>query len=262
MLTPWVSRIIFINVAVFLVQLFAGRSRPDVVEQLTDLLALRVAFIPTRPWTLITYMFLHAGFGHIFFNMLSLYIFGPRLEGQLSGRRFLGLYFVSGIAGGLLSWVFPSWLPIVGASGAILGVMYGYAHFWPRDRIFLWFVPMQVRVAVIVMTALDLFGGFGVGGGNVAHFAHLGGFAGAFLYLRIIEFRPRQRQLQAKLRNNRPSRSDLERWSRIRREQLHEVNREEFDRIMQKIDREGVDSVTQQERSFLDNFSERAAAAD
>src|SRR6266542_4411012 len=191
MLTPWVSRIIFLNVAIFGAQYFVERSNHELVVELTYLLALRVTKIPWQPWTLVTYMFLHASFSHIFFNMLSLYIFGPRLEAQLSGRRFLGLYFVSGIAGGLLSWVFPSELPIVGASGAILGVMYGYAHYWPRDQIFLWFVPMQVRVAVIVMTVLDLFGGFGMGGGNIAHFAHLGGFAGAFLYLRLIDLRPR-----------------------------------------------------------------------
>ena len=256
MLTPWVSRIIFANVAIFLVQRFA----PGIVDVSFALAALVPAYIPYRPWTLVTYMFLHAGFGHIFFNLLSLYIFGPRLEMQLSGLRFLGLYFVSGIVGGLVSWIFTPYEHIVGASGAILGVMFGYAKYWPRDQIFLWFVPMQVRVAVIVMTVLDLFGGFGSGGGNVAHFAHLGGFAGAFAYLRILDFRPRQRQFQESLRVSRVSRTDLDRWSRIQRDQLHEVNREELDRIMQKIEREGVGSVTPQERTFLDNFSDRASS--
>jgi len=256
MLTPWVSRIIFANVAVFLVQQFA----PGVSEVSFALAALVPAYIPYRPWTLVTYMFLHASFAHIFFNLYSLYIFGPRLEMQLSGPRFLGLYFVSGIVGGLLSWIFTPFGHIVGASGAILGVMFGYAKYWPRDQIFLFgLVPMQVRVLVIVMTLLDLFGGFG-GAGNVAHFAHLGGFAGAFAYLRIVDFRPRQRQFQAPLHAPKVSRTDLDRWSRIRRDQLHEVNREELDRIMQKIEREGVGSVTPQERTFLDNFSDRASS--
>ena len=75
------------------------------------------AYIPVQPWTLVSYMFLHAGFGHLFFNMLSLYIFGPRVEAEIGGRRFLGLYLVSGIAGGLLSWVFTPMAYIVGHRG-------------------------------------------------------------------------------------------------------------------------------------------------
>jgi hypothetical protein len=173
----------------------------------------------------------------------------------------LALYFVSGIAGGLLSLVFPSTIPIVGASGATFGVMLGYAKFWPRDQIFLLFVPMQVRIAVIAMTVLSLFGSFGIGGaGDIAHLAHLGGFAGAFLYLRLRDARSRTRRFEAKQKGPRVSQTDLDRWSKIRRDELHEVNREELDRIMEKIEREGVGSVTQQERSFLDNFSERAGS--
>jgi membrane associated rhomboid family serine protease len=260
-MTPWVTRIIVANIAVFLAQWVAERARdPQSLDALLQVLVLVPRNIPFKPWTLVTYTFLHAGFSHIFFNMLSLYIFGPRLEAHLSGRRFLGLYLASGIAGGLLSWAFTPGAAIVGASGAILGVMFGYARYWPKDQIFLWVVPMQVRVAVVVMTVLDIFGGFG-GGGNVAHFAHLGGFAGAFIYLRILDLRPRQHKFEAKLRGPPISRSDVDRWSKIQRDQLHEVNREEFDRIMQKIETEGVGSVTPQERTFLDNFSDRISSA-
>jgi membrane associated rhomboid family serine protease len=244
-----------------LVQKFA----PAVAEPIFALGALVPAYIPYRPWTLITYMFLHASFGHIFFNMLSLYIFGPRLEIQLSAPRFLGLYVVSGIAGGLLSWIFTPYVPIVGASGAILGVMFGYAKYWPRDQIYLWFVPMQVRVAVIVMTALDRSAVSAAKRGTHAGrqrraLRASGGFVGAFAFLRILDLRPRQRQFQAQLRSSIVSRTDLDRWSKIPRDQLHEVNREELDRIMQKIETEGVASVTPQERTFLDNFSERTSS--
>src|SRR5690242_21564887 len=123
MLTPWVSRILFANVAIFLAQMFM----PGFRELSADVGALIPAWLPYRPWTIVTYMFLHDGLGHIFFNMLSLYFFGPRLEAQLGGRRFVGLYLVSGIAGGLLSWVFTPGAAIVGASGAVLGVMLGSA---------------------------------------------------------------------------------------------------------------------------------------
>jgi adenosylcobinamide-phosphate synthase len=82
-------------------------------------------------------MFVHQGFMHIFFNMLALYFFGPRLEAQLSGRRFLGLYLVSGIAGGLLSWIFSPFALIVGASGAVLGAARGPAWAGPVVHVFI-----------------------------------------------------------------------------------------------------------------------------
>jgi membrane associated rhomboid family serine protease len=254
-----VSLIIFANVAVFLAQLFAERTGNLPLLIVLNDLVLQPNQILAKPWTLVSYMFLHAGPGHIFFNMLSLFFFGPRLEAHMSSRKFLGLYLVSGISGGLLSWVFTPSARIVGASGAVFGVMFGYARYWPRDQIFLMFVPMQVRVAVIVMTLLNLFGGFS-GGDQVAHFAHLGGFGGAFLYLRVLDRTSRRHRFEAKLRGSRVSRSDLDRWSKIRRDQLHEVNRDELDRIMQKIANEGVGSVTPQERTFLDNFSDRAGS--
>src|SRR5204863_3571703 len=112
----------------------------------------------------------------------------------------------------------------------------------------------------VVMTVLSLFGSFGIGGGNVAHLAHLGGFAGAFAYLRLRDASSRRRRFEVKQKGAKVSRGDLDRWSKIRRDELHEVNREELDRIMEKIDKEGVGSVTQQERSFLDNFSERTGS--
>src|SRR5437879_142863 len=104
MLTPWVTRIIFANVALFVLQLVASRTDNPQLHDLFEQLVLVPNLIPYRPWTLVTYMFLHGGFSHIFFNMLSLFFFGPRLEAHMSSRSFLGLYFVSGIAGALLSW--------------------------------------------------------------------------------------------------------------------------------------------------------------
>jgi membrane associated rhomboid family serine protease len=247
MLTPWVTIIILANAAIYLLQ-----STP-LVNDLAHL-ALVPFLIPVQPWTLVTYMFLHQGWMHVFFNMLSLYFFGPRVEAQLSGGKFAALYFSSGIAGGLLSWVFTPGVAIVGASGGVLGVMCAYAWFWPRDQILLWFVPLEAWLAVLVMGALDLFG---VGAG-VAHFAHLGGAGSALLFLSLFgRSAPPKNRFEAKLKTPRVSRSDIARWSKIRREELHAVNREELDRIMEKIETQGVGTVTPQERVFLDTFSER-----
>jgi hypothetical protein len=121
-----------------------------------------------------------------------------------------------------------------------------------------YFVALEARFAVLLFVALDLFGGFGAGGDSIAHFAHLGGVASAFLYLQITDSLSPRKKFEAKVQAPRVSRGDLTRWSRIQREALHEVNRDEFDRIMRKIEEEGIGSVTTRERSFLDTFSDRA----
>jgi membrane associated rhomboid family serine protease len=256
MLTPWVSRIIFANVIVFV----AGQFVPGFEGQSRMWGALVPSLLLSRPWTLISYAFLHQGIVHIFFNMLVLFIFGPRVEMQLGSRNFLVLYFVSAVGGALLSFATP-YVSIVGASGATFGVMYAFAKFWPKAQIYLFgFVPLEARIAILVMVVLALSGGI-KGGSNTAHFAHLGGFAGAYFYMRLLDIRAPKNRVQVAQRVARASRDDLDRWAKIRREQMHEVNREEFDRIMEKIGREGIASVTPQERLFLDNFSERGSAS-
>ncbi len=243
-MTPWVIRIMIANVIVFALQMI----RPA----LTDQLAFVPALVVVRPWTLITYMFAHGGFSHILFNMLGLFFFGPRLELELGSRRFLQLYTISGLMGAVLSAFTPT-VAIIGASGAVYGVMMGFAMLWPREQIYVWGVlPVQVRTMVVVITALSLFGGFG-GGGDIAHFAHLGGFLGSYLYMKWW-LRGRYAVVQ-QARAPSASAGDLRRWKSIPRERLHEVNREELDRIMHKLDAQGAEGLTQEERDFLDRFS-------
>ena len=245
-MTPWVTRLLIVNVAVFLLSVLV----PAVVDQF--------AFVPLlvldRPWTLITYMFLHGGLWHLVFNMLSLVFFGPRLEAELGGRDFLLLYFISGISGALLSFVTPL-VGVIGASGAVFGVLLGFARYWPRETIMIWgIVPVQARWLVVIMTGLSLLGGF-TGGDNIAHFAHLGGFAGGFLFLTIRDRNTRAARFRAQMAVPPPSGADLDRWGRIDRARMHEVNREELDRILAKITDQGIGSLTPEERAFLNRFS-------
>jgi membrane associated rhomboid family serine protease len=227
----------------------------------SDRLMFMPALLLRRPWTIITYMFLHAGFMHIALNMLWLYICGPRLEARLGSRQFLALYLTSGIAGGLLSFTTP-YARIVGASGAVFGVLFGCARYWPRDRIYLFGVlPIEMMTLVVIMTLLALFGGFTGARDGVAHFAHLGGFLGGYLYLKVWEHRSpaaRFREQAAtgpKRSRNSISKADLKRWSEIDREDMHPVNREELDRILDKINTEGSSNLTAEEHAFLERFS-------
>jgi membrane associated rhomboid family serine protease len=250
-MTRWVWRLIVANLAVFVVTL--------ALPAVTLALALVPALIPHRPWSVFTYMFLHANFWHLFFNMLGLYFFGPRLEGRLGGRHFCGLYFASGISGALLS-LFTPYAMIVGASGAVFGVLLGFARYWPRDQIWIWGIfPVEARVFVVVLTALALLGGIQGGRGGIAHFAHLGGFVGGYLYLKWMEHSSPARRFQT--RAAAPQRvasaggDDLKRWDKIPREALHPVNRAELDRVLDKIKTSGVASLTGEERAFLDRFA-------
>lgn len=240
-------RLIFANAAMYLVTM--------AVPAVKWALVLVPGLVLFRPWTVVTYMFLHADFWHILFNMLGLFFFGPRLEARLGGRRFLGLYFASGIAGALLS-LFTPHAAILGASGATFGVFLGYALYWPHERVLIWgILPVEARVLVVIMTVLSLYGGM-TGGGGVAHLAHLGGFAGGFLYLKWSERHTPAAKFRARAqpRARAVTASDVERWTRIRAEEMHPINREEYERLIRKIRDEGVSGLTPSERAFLDRF--------
>lgn len=253
-MTPWVLRLLLANGIAFLLQM----AMPGVLEHL-------FAFVPAdilrRPWAIVTYMFLHGGIGHILFNMLSLFFFGPRLESRLGARNFAILYFVSGIMGALLSVFFAPYAAIIGASGAVFGVMLGFATFWPRDQILIWgILPVEARVMVIAMTALAVVFGFTGAQSGIAHFAHLGGFVGGWLCLRWFSRRPDQKRWQAQAAPapaRESSESTLTRWRGIRRDNLHEVNRAELDRILDKISSQGMSSLSAGDREFLERFSAR-----
>ncbi len=214
-------------------------------------------FVPqlvlVRPWTLVTYMFLHGSITHILFNMLGLFFFGPRVEARIGSRQFAILYFVSGISGALLSLAF-SRAPIVGASAGVFGVMLGFAHFWPDEPIHIWgIIPVPARILVIITTVLTLWSGFSGARGGIAHFAHLGGYAGAFLYLKWLD-RSRT-SFKRKVASAPPEVTrQIRGYQNIDRSRIHEVNRGEVDRILDKINATGIESLTGQERLFLSNF--------
>src|SRR3954467_12423475 len=132
-LTPWVQRLIIANVVIWILQL--------VMPGLTDFLSFVPALFLHRPWTVFTYMFAHDpnGFSHIFFNMLSLYFFGSPVEGRLGSREFIKYYILCGLGGAALSFLFPH-VAIIGASGAIFGVMLAFAMNWPDAPIYIYFM--------------------------------------------------------------------------------------------------------------------------
>jgi membrane associated rhomboid family serine protease len=179
--------LIGINVLVMLAQRVFN---PGLIEYL---FAMIPALVIWRHWlwTFATYMFLHAGFGHIFFNMFALFVFGTAVERQMGSREFLLYYIVSGVLAGVFSFAVycvtgAYGVSLMGASGAIFAVQLAYAVYYPNSLVFLMgILPLRAPVMVLGFTALELVFMITRRGGNVAHITHLAGFGAGWLYLLI-----------------------------------------------------------------------------
>lgn len=172
--------IIIINVIVFLLQKF--------IPGLTELFMLVSHDILARPWILITSMFLHANSTHLLFNMYALLIFGPLIEQRIDIKRFLTIYFGSGIVAGLVFSLFQLLIlktpgAAVGASGGMMGIIGMTIMLLPNLRVLFFFIiPMSMRTAGIVIAIIDLVGVFGIGIPGIANVAHLGGLICGVFY--------------------------------------------------------------------------------
>ncbi len=259
-MTPWVRRLLIANVVAFI----ATRLAP----QLYYALAFVPALALVRPWTAVTYMFLHAGLMHIFFNMLALFFFGPRLENRLGAKSFLWLYFLGGLGGAAFSVFFAPQYPVVGASAAVYAVLLGFALYWPRERIYIWGVlPVEAWLLATIMVGFSLWAGLSGAQSGVAHFAHLGGLAFGFAYLKVRDWRQgsARREFKRKLEQGASGgsasagvlqeRSALRRWEGIPVDALHELNREEVLVLLEKARTLGVRGLSLAERQFLDRMA-------
>jgi membrane associated rhomboid family serine protease len=211
--TPVVLNLIIINVLAFLVQnLFTTFN-------VTDWGALHYfSSRDFKPHQLITHMFLHGGISHIFFNLFTLYMFGAMLESYIGSKKFLLFYMICGLGAGLLTQLsipysadifaksaegldaasvhglsaaevalaYKQEYSMIGASGAIMGVMAAFAYLFPNTEMYIMFIPIPVKAKYVipVFILIDLFGGINPSAGdNVGHFAHLGGAIVGFLLM-------------------------------------------------------------------------------
>ena len=201
---PVTRNIIFINILVMIMTSLNG-------EFMYENFSL---FYPTspffKPWQIVTHMFMHGGFWHIFFNMYTLFIFGCVLERMWGPKKFLFYYFVTGLGAALLHTGVQAiemqvymqqaaegstaaisaihalkMTPTVGASGAIYGVLLGYAMLFPDSVLTLIFPPISLKAKwfVMIFAGIELFTGVFGRGGSVAHFAHLGGMLFGWLVI-------------------------------------------------------------------------------
>ena len=192
---PVTKNLLVINFVVWVFDALASRMGVDLVGWLGLINWSAASFhgkYSFHIWQLVTYMFMHADFWHIFCNMFAVMMFGPSIEQQWGSKKFLTYYMVTGIGAGLvqeLVWVFTAggaMAVTIGASGAVFGILFAFGWLFPEVKMFLLFIPIPIpsRWFVAGYALFELFAGIHqTAGDNVAHFAHLGGMLFGWLLL-------------------------------------------------------------------------------
>lgn len=164
-------KLVAVCVIVFILQ--------NVYQDLTDQFSLDSSQFLSRPWTIVTYIFLHGSFEHLFYNMIALGLFGSILERIIGSKKFLLTFFISGIIAGIGSLIF--YTSSIGASGAIYGILGAIAVLRPRMTVYVSFVPLPMAIAVILWASGDLLGLFSTSD-LIGHAAHLSGLIFGLIY--------------------------------------------------------------------------------
>lgn len=238
-----VGRIIVATVAVFFLQ--------NLVPAVNQWLALtpRLVVEHLYLWQVVTYMFLHGSFWHLFFNLIVLYFIGNMVESAWGARRFTRYYLVCGIGGGLLHMLMQFDASVIGASGAIFGLYLAAAMLFPDNTVYLYFlIPVKVKYFVMGLAVLQLANGI-AGPTGVAYFAHMGGMLAGLLFFRgeIV------RHLRFATGPRRKWKSYLA--ERPRRDRTGHTDN--IDSILDKISAKGYENLTPTEKRILDNYSKQ-----
>jgi len=266
-LTPWLGRLIAVTAVAQLLL-----ETVFVSPNISFMLSMNPSAIATRPWGLVTYLFVHSGIIHLATNMFALYLFGTAVENRMGSRAFLLYYLYCGIGAALfsllLSLVIPQ-APIVGASGAVLGVAVAFAMFWPDAEIFVFPIPIPIKARhlVIFLALMDLVAARFFPGGT-AHEAHLGGMLAGWLFLKVQSLSrrrpapaPRQTPERVVMVQQTAGREAEPRGTAPGRPMQPRPGNDpvaaEVDRVLDKISATGIESLTPEERRFLNEVSKR-----
>ena len=245
-ISPFIKLILISNIAIYLFQMLANLQL-ELIFGLTP--ARFFAEFPNLLFQPFTYMFLHSeGFWHIFFNMFALWMFGTEIEFSWGRKSFAKFYILAGLSGAILTLIFQSGLPVpvIGASGAVYGVLIAYWLMFPQRYLYIYFLfPVKVKWAIPGFMIL----GFLAGGANIAHFAHLGGAIFGFIFVkagwRFFRFfkvlkNLRYKRQEAKFEKNR---------------HRAEETMKRVDEILDKINDVGIENITAEDRKFLEDAS-------
>lgn len=251
-LEPGVRLLLLATGIVFVAQLLFRSATPG-LERILGLVPSEV-FLRWQLWQPLTYIFLHGGFLHLFFNMFALFMFGSELERTWGTKEFLRYYLVCGVGAGLVHWLvsMSSSVPVIGASGAVFGLLLAFGMLFPDRTILLWGIaPVKAKYFVIGFGLLELFAATSGPQGGVARFAHLGGLVTGFIYLKSETLLWPLRRRFGSLARGVAGRSAAAEAKRRERQQS------EIDRILEKIQAEGMGALTDLEKKVLRDAARR-----
>lgn len=252
-ITKAVKYLLLANVGIFFLEFLWG-------SELIYLFGLTPALVKQGfIWQLFTYMFLHGGFFHIFFNMFALWMFGGEIERAWGTKEFLKYYFVTGVGAGFFTFFlsFNSHVPTIGASGAIFGILVAFAMMFPDRPIYLYFLfPIKAKYLVIFFVVIEFLASFRHTSDGIGHFAHLGGIVIGYIYIksdwRISSFFRLSRYFEY-----------FKGFRYKRRMKVIEKKREReqrllarVDQILDKINQIGFDNLTKEEKKTLEAASQ------
>ncbi len=281
--TKW---LLIANVVIFIIgSILIGSTRGQILApQIYGYFSIQKAFFEFQIWRLFTYQFLHAGFMHLAFNMIALYFFGPLMEAYWGRRRFLAFYLLCGASGAVamtLMAFIPGLLgvgaatPLIGASGAVFGILIGVATLFPNLIVHLLIppIPLRMRTLATIIIGVAVFvivtGGRNAGG----EAAHIGGaLLGWFLVRRPhllsifdirVQFAPKgQSQTSTSQPRSAPGRTTSRPSRRASRSDRLSPTREDIDRVLDKIAEQGIHSLTDEERKILEAAREQLSGND
>ncbi len=249
-----IRNIIIINVAVFIVMYLLPVEKFFILT-----FGIVPKFVWSRGfiWQPLTYLFIHGGFWHIFWNMFVLWMFGMEIENYWGKKEFYKYYFLTGIGSGLITLLFGlnSTIPVVGASGAIYGILVAFAMMFPNRYLYLYFlIPIKAKYFVIFIAVVTFFSTFAPGTSNISHLTHLGGFLIGFIYLKRWQISSFVRskfpniRIKIPIRRVRKTSKDEE---VIKKYDTDETFKEELNLILDKINRDGYDTLNEEEKRTL-----------
>ena len=247
--TDAIKFIISINFLIFILQYLSGME---------DELFTIFGIVPSKTfgelmlWQPFTYLFFHGGIWHVLINMFVLWMFGSELEKFWGKKEFLRFFFITGIGSGLITILFSlsSTNPVVGASGAIYGVLLAYGLLFPNRLVYLYFlIPIKVKYLVILIGAIAFFSSLNPGNSNISHLTHLSGMVIGFIYLRSsINWNTINHFVIHR-------KDEIKRHYEDKKNEKREALKLQVDAILDKINDVGYDNLSESEREFLFNAS-------
>jgi len=260
-MTPGVKWLMIVNGVVFLIQQTAGLFIPNAMEYIFGI--SHNGFINNfMIWQPFTYMFLHGGWMHIFFNLLGLWMFAGELEMVWGRTKFIRYYLLSGLGAGLfialMNYIaflnFGSSAVTIGASGAIYAILLAYAILWPDREVLLYFLfPIKIKYLVIAFGLMEFFGTLSSTagtGGNISHIGHLGGIISGFILIKFMRSNGSSGKSNVSFfekfkKKNRMNKKKKVIDTRIEAKRI-------IDELLGKIAKNGMSSLTQDEKKKLE----------